>query len=292
MKTATRAKRRLGRFLHDLRTDAGVLLEQAAHELKTSDSTVSRYESGQVMPVWATVLALLNLYGATDEDRTRALTLWEHARDEPPSIRLPTGAPKSYRRLVNAEREAERIRIVEMSVVPGLMQTEAYARAVISTARRFHVSDSQTDKLVTARRTRQQLLEESGPVPLHAVIDEALIRRAVGGVEVMRGQLEHLVELGKLEHITIQVIPFGAGAYGSMNGGCIIVDYPEPGEVPGVYLEYPAGGAWVDNEADVERFTTMFDDAARAALSPADSASLITRQIRAMDTNDQQHEVA
>ncbi|SNR48731.1 Helix-turn-helix domain-containing protein [Haloechinothrix alba] len=292
MKTATRAKRRLGRFLNESRVQAGVRLEDAATELKTADSTVSRYESGQVMPVWATVLALLNRYGATDESRSRAVELWENARDEPPSIRLPTGAPKSFRRLVNAEREAERIRAVEPFVVPGIMQTEPYIRALIAAGHRFHDTDEQTDKLVSARLARQRLLEESGPVALHAVIDEAVIRRMVGGPDVMRGQLEHLLELGDREHITIQVMPFGVGAYGPMAGSCIIVDYPEPDEVPGVYLEYPAGGSWVDNASDVERFTTMFDDAARAALSPGDSAALLTRQIGALDTDDQQHEVA
>ncbi|MBA0126707.1 helix-turn-helix domain-containing protein [Haloechinothrix sp. YIM 98757] len=293
MKTATRAKRRLGRFLNESRVQAGVRLEDAATELKTADSTVSRYESGQVMPVWATVLALLNLYGVTDEGRSRAVELWENARDEPPSIRLPTGAPKSFRRLVNAEREAERIRIIERSVVPGLMQSESYARSLIAAGHRLHGADAEAmDKFVAARLARQRLLEESGPVELHAVIDEAVIRRVVGGPAIMCEQLAHLLDIGAKPHVTIQVMPFRAGAYGTMNGSNIIVDYPEPDEVPGVYLEYPAGGSWVDNASDVERFTTMFDDAARAALSPADSAALLTRQIGAMDTDDQQHEVA
>nr|WP_279588770.1 DUF5753 domain-containing protein [Actinophytocola oryzae] len=98
----------------------------------------------------------------------------------------------------------------------------------------------------------------------------------------MREQLVHLVALVERPNITLQVIPYAAGGYGTMNGSFIIVDYPEPDITPGVYLEYPAGGAWVDNAEDVGRFTTTFDQAAAQALSPVDTIDLIQRRVRAL----------
>ena len=113
------------------------------------------------------------------------------------------------------------------------------------------------------------------------MLDEA-VRREIGGPEVLREQLEHLRELAERPNITLQVIPYTAGGYGTMNGSFIIIDYPESETVPGVYLEYPAGGEWVDNADDVQRFTTTFDQAAARALSPADTTHLIEQQLEAL----------
>jgi hypothetical protein len=131
---------------------------------------------------------------------------------------------------------------------------------------------------------RQKPLEGPDPMLLHALIDEAAIRREIGGPDVFREQLEHLLTVADRPNITLQVVPFIAGGYGTMNGSFIIVDYPEPDDVPGVYLEYPAGGAWVDDEKDVQRFTTTFDQATAQALSPADTTKLIRGQLEALTT--------
>jgi transcriptional regulator with XRE-family HTH domain len=291
MATVTRAKRRLGAFLLELRGQTGRTTIDAAAELKTSDSTVSRYESGHVLPVWSTVLTLLRYYDASEPEHKRATQLWEDAKDEAPPVRLPAGTPKSFRRLVSAEREAETIRAIELSVVPGLLQSGPYAQALVDAAHQFRDPEKRVDGLVSRRLTRQQLLQAPDPLKLHVVLDEAAIRRIVGGPDVMRDQLEHLLTMGLQTNITLQVMPYDRGAYGTMSGPCTILGYTEPDETPGVYLEYPAGGAWVENEKDVQRFTTMFEDAVRAALSPADTADLIREQIRAL-TNYEHHEVA
>lgn len=110
---------------------------------------------------------------------------------------------------------------------------------------------------------------------LHTLIDEAAIRREIGGPDVLREQLEHLLALAERPNITLQVIPYPAGAYGTMAGSFFIIDYPEPDTTP-------AGGAWVDNADDVQRFTTTFDQVAAQALSPADTTHLIHQQLEAL----------
>ena len=282
MAAPTRAKRRLGSFLAGLRDEAGKSASDAAREIRASDATVSRYESGHVLPVWPTVRAFLDFYSASAKDREKAARLWDDAKHEPPPVRLPAGTPKAFRRLVSAEREAETALAIELNVVPGLLQTRNYALALFRAAHRFNETDAQAEGLASSRLIRQQRLFGPHPPRLHVLLDEAAIQRRVGGAEVMREQLEHLLDVAELPHITVQVIPFEAGAYGTMSGSCMIIAYPQPDETPGVYLEYPAGGSWVDNEEDVRRFTATFDDVAELALSPADTADLIRRKIRAL----------
>jgi hypothetical protein len=278
----TRAKKRLGRFLTELRERAGRTLIDAATELKMSDSTTSRHESGLVVPIWSTVLTLLRFYGASDEEQATAARLWDDVNDDAPPVRLPVGATKAFRRLVSAEREAGSLRILESSVVPGLLQTERYVRAVNVKAH-YHTPDGQVESYVQARLNRQRRLDGPDPLAVHAVLDEAAIRREVGGPEVMREQLAHLLVVGAWPHITLQVIAFGVGSYGTMSGSSWIIGYPDADDPAGVYLEYPAGGAWVEDVGDVQRFVTMFDDAAQLALRPPDTADLIREQMKALE---------
>ncbi|CRK61207.1 putative DNA-binding protein [Alloactinosynnema sp. L-07] len=282
MATPTRAKVRLGKYLAELRNRTGITLVMAAQQLKTSDGTISRYESGHVLPVWATVLTLLNLYEVSAKDRKIASDLWDSAHDEPPSIRLPGGTPKAFRRLVNAEREAPAARHIETSIIPGLLQTESYARALMASGRSIQLPDLKVDTVITNRLARQQRLIGADPLSLHVLLDEAAVVREVGGVDVLREQLAFLLVAAARPNIVLQIIPFGAGAYGSMAGSCVVLDYPFD-ETPGVYVEYPAGGAWVDNEDDVQRFTTMFDEVAKLALSPAKSTDLVRKRIKALE---------
>lgn len=278
MAAPTRAKKRLGDHLLRLRDAAGRSLTEVAKELRTSASTISRYESGHVLPNWASVAALCASYDAGDEDRDIAVRLWDGASDEPPRVRLPAGSTKAFRTLVRAELEADKVRTIQSLVVPGLIQVKSYARAIETAAQRSYKQDVQLDSHVATRLNRQKRLED-GELQLHALIDEAVIEREVGGPDVMQEQLHHLLTMGARANVTLQIIPKTAGAYGSMSGQCTIVSFPSPADPPGVYLEYPAGGAWVDNEADVVRFITMFDDVSLVALSPTDTAARIGRQI-------------
>jgi transcriptional regulator with XRE-family HTH domain len=282
MAAPTRAKRRLGAFLLELRTRAGKSTVAVAKYLKTADSTVSRYESGQVLPVWSTVLNLVNFYEGSAAEITTASQLWEEARDEAPPVRLPAGTPKSFRRLVNAEREAKSVRTIAPIVWPGLLQDESYAQALFAAGHRFHDPDTRVDGAINVRLNRQLRLQDPD-FEYHAILDEGVVRRLVGGAKVSRKQLLHVLTTMELPNVTVQVVAFQAGAYGLSAGGCVIVDYPGDDDPPGVYLEYPAGGAWVENAKDVSRFTTMFTDATKAALSPSDTAGLLHQQLRALE---------
>ncbi|WP_063713759.1 helix-turn-helix domain-containing protein [Amycolatopsis nigrescens] len=278
--TPTRAKKRLGAYLRGLRERAGLILRDATKELRLSaDAVVSRYESGHNRPPWSSVAALLTLYDATAEERTKAVALWEEAGVATPQVRLPAGAPKTFRELVRAEQEASRARIVAPVVVPGLLQTANYAREVHASAQQSLDQAANVDAFVAARLERQKLLED-GSFRLHAVLAEATLRQLVGGAEVMREQLEHLLTIGKKANVTIQAVPFSAGAYGGMSGGCTILDYD--GDDPSTaYLEYPAGGAWVDNEGDVQHLSAMFTSVSKnKALPPAGTVELIRRVVR------------
>ncbi len=283
MITPTRAKFRLGKYLAELRNRAGFSRVAAAEYIKTNESSVGRYEAGHVLPTWGTVLTLLHYYDALPREISNASDLWDAARDEPPSIRLPHGTPKAFRRLMNAEREAPTQRHIETSIIPGLLQTEGYARALMDAGRAIQRPDLNVETVISTRLARQQRLVEEDPLILHILLDEAAIVREVGGPEVMGEQLAALLVGAERENITLQVVPFGAGAYGSMSGSSVIVDYPQEDETPGVYLEYPAGGAWVDNEDDVQRITGTFDEVATLALSPAETTDLIRQRIKALE---------
>jgi transcriptional regulator with XRE-family HTH domain len=281
-------KRRLGGFLLDLRKRAGKTAEEAAAELRQNKTnSVTRYENGQVLPPWGSVFTLLMFYGASDAERERAKELYDDAKHEPRSVILPPGVRDGYRQLVNAEREAVRERELAPSVVPGLLQTQRYAQALVDAAHLFHKPDTRPGNLVDVRVNRKKPLEGPDPLVVHALIDEAVLHREIGGPDVLREQLTHLLQMAERPNVTLQVIPYTVGAYGTMNGSCIIIDYPEPDDPPGVYLEYPAGGNWVDNQDDVKRFTTMFDEVTRLAHTPTDTTNLIGDRLRSLEGREQ-----
>jgi hypothetical protein len=261
---------------------AGLEIEDVMRELKSTRSTLTRYESGHVLPAWGSVLAMFAFFGASDDQREEASRLYDVAADEPPPVRLPAGAPKAYRRLVNAERDGKIERSIEPWVVPGLLQTEPYAHALHTVAARYTSGDdAQVEGYVKRRLSRQQRFTGERPMELHAIIDESVIHRPIGGPRVLRGQLEHLLVMGERPNVTVQVVAYAVGAYGLGSGPVTIVTYDD--DTSGVYLEYPAGGDWVENPKDVQRFTTMFHDIAQVALSPDETAKLIRRRAQALE---------
>ncbi|GAA2993393.1 helix-turn-helix domain-containing protein [Actinokineospora diospyrosa] len=275
--TPTRRKKRLGRFLRDLREAAGLRAVDAARKLKTEESTISRYENGIYKPAWAAVSVLLTLYGADSEAEDKAGVLYDAASVTVPKIRIPPDSPKVFRELVNTEREAENLYILETSVIPGLLQTADYAKALFSTGSDVTI---EVDELVDFRLERQQVLTGPDALELCVCLDEALLHRQVGGRKVLHNQLRHLLALLEQPNITIHVIPFEAGAYGNMSGGYQVMTFGDEGDADVVYIEHAAVGVWVENERDVRHFQDTFEDVRAQALNPEESAEVIRAHVR------------
>ncbi|MEV0681596.1 helix-turn-helix transcriptional regulator [Actinosynnema sp. NPDC050436] len=276
----TRRKRKLGQFLNGLRKRAGKT-EVDYHALtRKTQSTLSRMENGYISPSWTELGALLGLYGATDAERREAEALWEDAKQDSTRLANAAAYTPEARTYARQEADATEVRTIEMIVIPGLLQTAAYASAVRLAGQRFLDPSVPVDQAVAALASRQRRLPG---LRLHAVIDEAALHRVVGGPDVMFAQLSHLLEMSRQPDITIQVIPFGAGAYGTMSGGGATALRFDDGDPSSVYLEYAGGGKWVDNPADVEKYLLHFEDmAAQVALSPKESAALIRKLATAL----------
>jgi transcriptional regulator with XRE-family HTH domain len=257
-------------------------VEDTADMLRLDESTVSRYETGHVRPPWASLQAMLGYYTASAEDRTKATELWEDAGQRAVRLTMPTGSSKAFRSLLRAESEATSMRVLATLTVHGLLQTPDYVRAIQAIGHRVRDPGTDVEHYVTARLKRQKRLTEPNPLRLHVLLDEVAIRRVVGGPDVMAGQLQHLLDSGQRENITLQVIPFDAGAYGTMSGGCTIIGYGDDEYQPAVYVEHTAGGEWVEDRADVQRFELMFDDMVETSLGPDESAELIRSALSAL----------
>lgn len=272
----TRGKRRLGRYLRPHLELSGLKIEQVATEAECARQTVSRLLSGDALPRKHLFMAVLTALRVTGEDRTRALELWRLADAATVTVEHASTLPSSYRRFRMDEGEALRERTMDTVVISGLLQTARYAEA-LSLANRSRWKgawDSATG--VAERRDRQALLTRPDrPLALHALLDEAVLRRAVGGPDVLHEQLDHLVEIGSRPNITIQVIPASAGAYGAMSGPLFLLSYPEEDEQDSAYVESLIGMSAVEKDEDVATLSAVWDGAASAALPADESARLI-----------------
>ncbi|RJL31272.1 helix-turn-helix domain-containing protein [Bailinhaonella thermotolerans] len=268
--------RRLRQQLRQLRDRHGLTLEQvvARSGKAFNASTVARYESGDRIPRPADLRVLLDIYQVGDEQREHLMTLAKDARQRgwwwPMRMALKSG----FGVYLGLESEAEAVRKYHSQLVPGLLQTEEYTRAVIR-AIELTLGEEQVDERVRVRQVRQRRLVDEKRFHLWVVIDEAVLARRVGGPEVMREQLHQLLRLGRHSNITIQVLPFTAGAHASMEGDFSIMQFPDPDDADVVYLEQATSGLALEDPDDVRRYTLMFGQLAGIALSPERSAELI-----------------
>ncbi|HVV10182.1 helix-turn-helix transcriptional regulator [Amycolatopsis sp.] len=264
-------RRRLASELRRLREAADLTIDEVGEKLECSASKVSRIETGHVGVTPRDARDMLELYGLTGDEREALVQLarearkpgWWHAYKE-----VFTGT------FVGLEADASSLRAFQALLVPGLLQTETYARAVIR-AMRPDADESDIQKRVAARTARQQLLSDPSPPEYWAVIDEAVLHRVVGGPEVMAKQAARLLELAQLPHVTIQVVPFTAGAHPGMEGPFLILGFPEQADPDVVYVDSTSGGFFLEAPPDVRRYSLMFDHLRAAALKPDDSVALI-----------------
>jgi len=277
-------RRELGALLRKMREDRGMSVRQVTEHLLCSPSKVSRIETGQRGATLRDVRDLCDLYGVGEAaERERLMTLAKEGKQQGwwQSYDLPFATPM----YVGLEAEALCIKDYDSSVIPGLLQAPDYIRALHREPLPEPPDRQPTLELVEqrveARLRRQELLTRTDPHPLRfwTVLDEAALHRAIGGPAVMRAQLELLVEKMQLPNVTVQVIPFSAGAHPALDSTFNILEFA--GETPDlVYSEGLAGFIFMEGDADVARYTRVFERLRAKAATPEESAALMLRLSR------------
>jgi transcriptional regulator with XRE-family HTH domain len=269
-------RRRLGSELRRLRESHSIKLEEVADRLGLAPSTLSRIETGKAPTRSAYLQSMLELYGVEDPQQRQLLVemareghrkgwwaVWEDV--------LPTG----FTIYVGLEAEAASLRVYDAQVVHGLLQTEEYARTVMTTVRR-RATPEEISRLVALRKQRQEVLFRPDPLELWIIMDEAVIRRAMGSPELMRAQLDRLIEMSQLPNVTLQVLEFGSGLHPALNGPFVIIEFPERFDPDIVFSEGVGGQGYVEErEREVRARVEAFDLLRATALPPADSTELI-----------------
>jgi transcriptional regulator with XRE-family HTH domain len=279
VRSPTVRRRELGALLRKLRTEKGLTVEQAAEQLMFSMSKLSRMETGHGAATPRDVRDLCVLYEVTDQsERDHLMALAREGKQQ--GWWQPYDLP--YSTYVGLEAEATSIRTFHPSVVPGLLQTEEYARAVHDAAAPELQIGSLTpdvvEQRVKARLRRQTLLRNVNPLGFWAVLDEAVMHRVVGGPRVMEKQLGHIIEMTAFRNVTVQIVPYGVGAHPAPGSMFNILEF-EAAVSDVVYVEGLAGWIYIERPEDVSRYNRVFARLAEMALDPTGSTDLI-RKIR------------
>jgi hypothetical protein len=271
----------VGAQLRRLRTEAGISPEQAGEAIRASEWKIYRLENGQVGFKERDLLDLLRLYGVNDPDEVA--TVIALAREANlPGWWHPYGdlLPQWFRAYVDLEAAASLIRTYEGQLVPGLLQTEDYMRAVIAGAL-LDDAPREVERRIALRMTRQALLQRPGGPRLWAVVDEAALRRSVGGAEVMRAQLERLVEATKQPNVTLQVLPFGAGAHPAMVSAFSLLRFGDKQLPDVVYVEHLTNALYLDRREDVEHYLHVMDGLCVRSLPREQTPEVLTAMLAA-----------
>lgn len=267
--------RRLASELRKLRAAAQLTRDDVTRQTGINAATLYRIETGKVRPQKRTLETLLDRYGVADETRRSELVaLSRHASQAGWLQPYEAELPEPYATYISFETEARSVRNYESLLVPGLLQTEAYATAAVAGLLPFATRE-QVRARVEVRMRRQSLLRGEDPLRLWAVLDEAALHRMVGGAEVMKEQLRRLLKASEEPHIVVQVLPFAAGAHPGMPGSFVVMDFPEAADPDIAYIDSMAGGQFIDHDADVRRLGTFFQHLQAIARSPAESRTLI-----------------
>ncbi|GHG01366.1 MULTISPECIES: helix-turn-helix domain-containing protein [Streptomyces] len=257
-------RRRLGQELRKLREGKGMTAEQVAERLLVSQSKISRLENGRRSISQRDVRDLCGVYEVDDEAMVNSLMQmakdsrqqgWWHAFGDIP-----------YSVYIGLETDAQSLRVYEPQIIPGLLQTRAYATAVISGALP-ESTPADIEKRATVRTRRQdRIRDDERPLRLWAVIDEAALHRVVGNRQVMVEQLEHLVEQSHLPHVTVQVLPFDTGAHPGISGQYSILEFPDASDSSVVYIEGVTSDLYLEKGPDVSKYSYMYEHLRAQAL--------------------------
>lgn len=264
----------LGGQLRQLRESRGVTREDAGYTIRASAAKISRLELGRVGFKERDIADLLTLYGVDEpEEREAFLALARRANARGWWHQYTDLLPSWFETYLGLEQSAALIRGYEPQFVHGLLQTPAYARAVVTLAQQHSKAD--VDRRVALRMRRQDALTRLNPLTLWMVIDEAALRRPIGGVDVQREQLEHLITMVERPNITVQVMPYDAGGHAAAGGPFTIVRFNEPDLPDVVYLEQLTSALYLDKQADTTQYLTVMDRLSVQAASPDKTPSLL-----------------
>jgi transcriptional regulator with XRE-family HTH domain len=272
----------LGSQLRRLREAKNISREDAGYSIRASESKISRLELGRVSFKERDVADLLTLYGVTDEDDRAPLLVLAREANQPGWWQTFTDVlPNWFQPYIGLEEAASLIRTYEVQFVPGLLQSEDYARAVITQGSRGVPADL-LERRIGVRTNRQKLLARNNPPRLWMVVDEAALRRPIGGPKVMRAQLEHLINLTDLPNLTLQVMPIRFGAHAAEGGAFSILRFPESDLPDVVYIEHLTGAVYLDKREEVDRYMEVMNRLAVDGTQPKTTADLLTRIIAEM----------
>jgi transcriptional regulator with XRE-family HTH domain len=269
----------VGTQLRRLREAAGISRQEAGTAIRASHAKISRLELGRVGFKERDLNDLLTLYGVTDPDE-RAALLGLVARSNVRGWWQPHGdlLPNWFENYLRLEQEACYLRTYQVQFVPGLLQTEDYARRVILAGHAAE-SPSEVDRRVQLRMNRQKMLTEPGGPQFWAVLDEAALRRPFGSPEVMRNQLRHILAMTELLNVTVQLLPFEVGSHAAVGGPFTVLRFAEP-ELPDVvYLEQLNSAVYVDKRSDVEDYLSVMEQISVQALAPGRTRNAISAMI-------------
>ena len=268
-------RRRLGAKLRELREERKLTAEDVAQQLLVSQSKISRLENGRRAISQRDVRDLCRVYSVTDEKLIDALMTmaresrqrgWWHAFGDVP-----------YSVYIGLEANAISARNYESLFVPGMLQTREYAAAVIEGIQPEALPE-QNEKRIEIRMRRQEVMSDPDkPLRMWAVLDEAVLHREVGGPQVMREQLEQLIALSQQSHITVQVLPYSIGAHPGMSGTFSILEFEDEADATIVYLEGVTSDLYLEKEADVKTYSTLYEHLRAMALGPEQTRELIDR---------------
>ena len=266
-------RRRLASELRRLREAAKLTCEEVAERLECSASKISRIETGRVAVSPRDVRDLLLIYGVMDGQHDSLMQLARESRQKGWWQAYRDSVQPHLATYLGLESAASEMRIYRVNRIPGLLQTEDYTRALLATGKvRTPPPDQHQQFALLAERRRQA---QANPPTAWVVLDEAAVRRQVGGPEVMRAQIERLIELSTARHMFMQVMPFGGGAHVAMDAPFVILAFPDRADPDVVCIGYATGMLWVEDISEVSTYNMIFDHLQAAALSFDESVALM-----------------
>ncbi len=267
-------RRRLGTQLRRHRESAGFTIEQVAEHLGCSTSRISRLETGQIGSSPHDVRTMLALFRVAEPEAGELVEVAKETRQRGWWHRQSAVLTSEF---VAYEQAAELIRSYEAQCVPGLLQTEDYARALLVNS---GADDEQIESRLRVRMRRRGLLTQDDPVRFWCVIDEAALRRPVGGAATMRGQVDHLATMSELPNVTLQVLPLRVGAHAGMDGSFVLLRFPHDSDPDTAFVTMPTGGVFQEKPVELSRYLWIFEKLSTMALTADESAGFLNSLAR------------